>query len=785
MTDYFAMRKFLNRYIDWVVITVCIAAMVLFFEAPHLERGWVIGGIGAVGVAYILYISWLWLFRRVSFDWHLINGHFLRKVVCVVVLLPFVVTAVLYLLGWCGCEISARNLFGEQPQPEQSLLWSVYYHFVDPGNQHNASSSMYSGVVALIAILGVFLLNGLLVSSIVGWIDRRKEQWLKGEISYYEFLQHTPHDVIIGGSDVVVGLVRQLFDVQRGNGDTNRGYKPWIVIQTSGDVEALRRELSSVLSCDEQRRMILRYGECTSAQDVGELALESTRNLFIVGEQARTDDVESNHDTLNMESLKVVSLLCSGDEFKRGKELPAKIACYVMFEYQTAYAALKVSDVDGSNIAFYPFNLYEMQAQCLLAGMDGQSECDGCQPEPLEGWSGIREDEESFVHLIIVGMSRVGVALGVETAHLAHYPNFETRGVRTRITFIDKNVGQELSFFKGRFKWLFELSHWRYAKSGVDASGNKTDNVPLYVPSSDNSWHKPDAEKYAHLGGDFLDVEWEFIDGSVESDEVRKYLSDAVCNPCGKVTIAVCLPEPNRAVASALYMPSEVYDKVHQVLVYQRCNDSMLREISQSNPLFRHKLKPFGIAAHSFDFRTMGYVSTIAQEINSAYDRHDAEFRELQQSRGVVMPANGGAGSNTNGKAKSAKLWSNRYNAYSMWSKLRCVGISMENYGEFTPEQLDILARVEHNRWNMEQLLLGFRPLSAEEQALCRVEDRFAKDYYELQAKKNALKGSEYAHLDICSNERLHQVDDGSADIDKALVAVLPKCLHKISNPTK
>ena len=37
---------------------------------------------------------------------------------------------------------------------------------------------------AIIAILGVVLLNGLFVSSIIGWVDRRKDKWINGEVYY-------------------------------------------------------------------------------------------------------------------------------------------------------------------------------------------------------------------------------------------------------------------------------------------------------------------------------------------------------------------------------------------------------------------------------------------------------------------------------------------------------------------------------------------------------------------------------------------------------------------------
>lgn len=80
----------------------------------------------------------------------------------------------------------------------------------------------------------------------------------------------------------------------------------------------------------------------------------------------------------------------------------------------------------------------------------------------MEGIEGIGPDSDRYVHLFIVGMSRMGVVMGIEAAHLAHYPNFGTKNIRTKITFIDKDSAEEKDFFMGRFKNLFELSHWRY-----------------------------------------------------------------------------------------------------------------------------------------------------------------------------------------------------------------------------------------------------------------------------------------------------------------------------------
>lgn len=770
--------------------------------------------IGIIGILCWVRTIMVAVFNRVLFDWQMINGHFLRKVVCLVLLTPFAITLLLDVCGVIPTDIAHdATLFGpidDEIVEIPTLMWSVYYHFVDPGNQHFAITAQSRWWAAMISVLGIFLLNGLLVSTIIGWVDRRKERWLKGEISYEKFLRRKSHYIIIGGNDMVVGIVRQLFDARpKHRWLVWESKMPWVVIQTMTDVETLRRELSSVLTVEEQRHLIICHGSRTSLQDLQKLAPQAAKEIFILGEEARIDDLESCHDTLNMECLKLISAICDAPDFRRIPPLAgSKIVCHIMFEYQTAYASLKVSDINTDAIAFSPFNPYEMWAQRLLVGKELLPN-DNYRYLPLEGEEGIKAEDDKFVHLVIVGMSRMGMALGIEAAHLAHYPNFESldeagkrRNIRTRITFIDSNAAQEMAFFQGRFASLFELAHWRYAKSpelqSADhcaKSSENGDSKSLYVTSDDQSWHRPDLEKYDYLGGDFLDIEWEFIHGNVESESVRSYLSDAVNNPQSKVTIAVCLPVHNRAVAVSLYLPREVYEKSSQVLVYQRNDDSMLCEISKNNSIYNQKIRPFGLAAKTLDFNMLAEVDAIAATVDRRYNEYKGYANAAADNKGdkscaealkaivnylrlgIMNKRQKPARSNEkiSDKTKAAKLWSSRYNAYSLRSKLRCVGVSVDSQEEFSAEQLELLGRVEHNRWNTEQLLLGYRPLTAAEQQMCTSNTKAA------DGLKSEYK-AKFAHLDICANEKLGQIDSEVVELDSVLTACLPKALRDYYN---
>jgi uncharacterized protein YecT (DUF1311 family) len=93
---------------------------------------------------------------------------------------------------------------------------------------------------------------------------------------------------------------------------------------------------------------------------------------------------------------------------------------------------------------------------------------------------------------------------------------------------------------------------------------------------------------------------------------------------------------------------------------------------------------------------------------------------------------------------------------------------------------LDILAKVEHNRWNVEQLLLRYHPLKQEEQA------EFLKiQEIDTFARKNEFKRMKMAHLDICSNKRLREIDKDIWELDRSLVRILPRIYKELNHDKK
>ncbi len=780
-------------------------------------------------VVYLLYAIYL-LCNKVKFDWHLINGNYFRKVVCIVILLPslFVTCINLHYSPILHRSEPQKELVFDNSlymvndqinssirihQESPSLYWSVFYHFVDPGNQHMTTTKTGRTWAALIAIVGVFVFNGLLVTTVIAWIDRRKERWMKGEARYRNILKHNLHYIVIGGNDVVIGIVKQLLEEV----DTDN---PYILIQTSRDIELFRKELFSTLNTSQQQRIIIYYGNRTSITDISELHLEEAKEVYIIGEDTRADDIESYHDTMNMECLKLLS------DYIKDINLSSKntpLVCRIMFEYQTTFNVLQVTDIDGDKIKFLPFNYYESWAQNVFVCQELENK-ENCKYLPLEGFDGIQTEQNKFVHLIIVGMSRMGVAMAIEAAHLAHFPNYETKKLRTKITFIDKNASEEKDYFMGRFKELFSLSHWRYAE--ID------DNGQLFWCKQ----HIPTG--FEHLGGDFIDIEWEFINSSIENPTIQRYLIGVSACKNAKLTIAICLPENSRAIAAATYMHDSVYmsESTLQVLVYQRLNNNLLIQINQ-NKRYCSKLKAFGMTSKCYDSNLVKLSDFIASKVDKAYNQYnwnlmisryngngliDDDYNSLSDNcyenniekkdliknecdtwiadnykliyeeakvnmkifkeeiinKKYNKDRQKNESSKSIGKTKTSKLWSNKYNSLSMWTKFRCV--STLNNNKFNPlkntfenSMLVELGKMEHNRWVMEQLLLRYGPLNKEQQEKAKIVDLYAS-----QKQKDIYKNG-FSHLDICSNDKLLSVDCNVNDLDKRLIEILPSAYRE------
>lgn len=872
------------KVIDFIAIPIGILALALSlfgYDFPQL-----ISIAGIIWIFYLCYAIVLWIVRP-KFDWHLIRGHFLLKVISFVLLTPsfcaflclrffpnyssknFIHDDELctnfrmkidtlgssnqaFLFDSVYAKIHNLDVINDSiivqksklsdweisKHSEPSLFWSVFYHFVDPGNQHMAKTQSGRGFTAIIAILGIFLLNGLLVSSIIGWIDSRKEKWIKGEIRYgwLSFIGKKIA-VVIGANDYAPTIIKNLLG---GYGEKRIHY---VVLLTNEDVEKVRDHISSYLTKEEGKRLIIYSGQLDSIEEIYKLHLKKATEIYVLGEYSNDDISQSYHDTQNMRCVHNIA------SYLTDKCVERKIVCRVSFEYQTTYSVFQFSDLPENirqHLVFIPFNPYENWAQrvfvygqytetvkkilptirrmdlqpiwinrilhpllnCLQSMMPkNNEESRTINYIPLDG-KGISSSSDKNVHLIIVGMSKMGIAMAIQAAQVAHYPNFssgkktkdnkierEPSLKRTRITFIDENADNEMNFFMGRFQNLFDLSRFRY----IDASNIENNLQP--------EWKDPleqmDCEYKLH-GENFLDIEWEFVKGGIQSPGVMKFLKEVARNAdCKKkhsslLTIAICQPMSHEAIASALYMPNEVYDYAQQILVYQKeasdivynlCRDEKTQQFKRYS-----KLRPFGMQYADFTMNKNNYFRS--QLCNYVYDlifddKIDNELIPTKISNLKISDKNGEmmAVRKSWKKLSIFNKWSNKYLANSFETKLRSIGacsydmlLHYDKICALLETNKPYMAECEHNRWNIQQLLMGFRAYKDKElDQFMNLRDK-AKSSDEAEAyfkeyKERMKKSPDKVHLNICSVSLLHDLDEKAEGYDEIFNSSIPAIL--------
>ncbi len=574
-----------------------------------------------------------------------------------------------------------------------------------------------------LTFLGAIFFTGGLISVVSNILTGRIARFRQGEIRY----RFDEHIVLLGANDTAAGLIRELHAEPE-----NR--RRDIVLLTQTDVERLRRSLHTQLSPAEERRLIILHGQRDSREELEHIYIHRADRVFLL-----SDDGEQEHDSVSINALIQISSIL--DKERRRTPLP----CHLSFEYQSSFQVFQLADFEETeqiHIHFSATNFHENWAQRIL--VSGCCNCNGkIIRYPALDRDGIGPQSDRYVHLIIVGMSRMGIAMGVTAAHIAHYPNFVTQGIRTRITFIDPEAGREMDFLKGRYEALFRLSHHTLRKS--DGSGGET--VCVHAPQED-----------------FLDVEWEFIEGGIESPYVRKLLKDWTANEKAIPTLAVCGNSAPENVAAALYLPQQIYDRQIPIFVYQKETATIL-EIARRSDRYR-TVYPFGMMSESYDATLKQRVSK-AMRINYTYESYyreqelaDKEQRPLDPEK--ILPAHW-PDKEVQKAWETLSLafqWSNIYAANAIPTKLRSLGIAPDHPRRLDKTEVESTARVEHNRWNIERLLMGYRPATAAERDRAYADKKYNK----------ILKTKRFIHINIAPYK---DIPEATKEIDRILTRYL------------
>ena len=676
--------------------------------------------------------------------------------------------ALLFALGLSYLFLAASNSQWEQFCEAENLnKWLLpLYLLLDS----NALNNLYMGndgthvhgwmliASSITFLIGAFIFNGVIIGIITNSIERRVANHQEGHIHYLK----SGHYIIMGYDEMVPSFISYIFEKDK---------NAYVLIMTSAEVADIREKLHKSFTEEQMRHIIINYGHRISTEDFKDIYLETAEHIYIVGNHKK-----SAHDAINVEC---VDSICRYLEDPRVKGHPDRIVC--VFKDLDTYAAFKTSEifkkVGNLGIEFIPYNFYTGWAKQVFVKREYKDfDYPGkTYSYPAVYGKGITPDDDKYVHLVFVGTTNFAVAFAMEAANVLHFPNYSEKGKKTKITFIDINADKEKEEFIIRNRHFFEIQPFYY--------------YDVTTEDKDKKEKEGERDEYVIFKNKspFLDVEFEFIKGNIFSKPIQDLIETWAkehdeSREAGKqyLSIFLALADQRQNFVMGMNMPDAVYDNGVPVFIRQDRSDNFVTNlrnadtkdnkkmtyayVNEKDELIEKKrdaryahIYPFGMneTAYTADNHSLKR----AKLINYLYSTADYDTRKFQSilALDAMSPEQIWAEADKYWRELSVALkWSSLYNAYTMRTKLATLramrGLDITNksrdYDTLSSEEIEVLAKVEHNRWNVEKLVMGFRKPHADE------------DKYEHEAFKKQLASNKklFIHHDIRPYEDLDMV---------------------------
>ena len=271
---------------------------------------------------------------------------------------------------------------------------------------------------------------------------------------------------------------------------------------------------------------------------------------------------------------------------------------------------------------------------------------------------GVTESDRRFVHLVLLGFGRMGRTVAVRAAQLGHFAN----GKPIRISVIDREADRHKGMLLFRY---------------------------------------PNFEKTCAI---------EFHKTEIETRQARDLLEEWCTTADSATSIAVCFDQDSLAleVALRLFPTLERFDTPVAVRMSRKSGFASLLEEGKVKPDLRFQLRGFGMLEDTCcgDVLEDSLNETLAQAIHENFRR-----RRIAEGRDPAEP--------------SSRPWdelnddfrdSNRQQADHLAIKLQGIGCVRAEHNDprmitvnaFGDHEVEIMARMEHSRWNAERWLAGW-----------------------------------------------------------------------------
>lgn len=312
------------------------------------------------------------------------------------------------------------------------------------------------------------------------------------------------------------------------------------------------------------------------------------------------------------------------------------------------------------------FTLEDIWAKNILCPSAAESEMCGLDYRP------IAYDCNHTIHLVLFGTNQLSSALMENAALVAHYPNYtRNHSLRTRITVIDNEINEWRKKFICTHKPLMENSYYRL----IDISKEQCD------------LHKP---MYEGLREDFVDVEWEFVNGSLLDLIVQDKLQGWADDDNQVLSVAVCHNDDSRNLSEATLIADLLCDR--GIPVYVKQSSSVMKKIISQSPRLKNVIM-IGMNDCGYDISLP--LLKMAKRVNSVYEYCYNNNIASQTEGCITAPSfidDKDADAGWLNVRKAIKRYSNICNAMTLATKMRSLGHSADETDTFyaiTKQEID------------------------------------------------------------------------------------------------
>lgn len=389
--------------------------------------------------------------------------------------------------------------------------------------------------------------------------------------------------------------------------------------------------------------------------------------LFLLSDSYNESDTEADYTAI--EQLSHIARFITNEG--------QRVICHLLIRNYKVYQKLLSSDFCEAirhKLEIYPFVLDEVWSRTIRLDY-----------EP------ITIESEKHAHLVIFGMNQMAEMVAIQSALVSHYPNFiQDHSKKTRITIIDKQACQKCKDFISHYQHLFDNSFYSI----------------INLTKAETTFHKP---QYDGVRSEFVDVEWEFIEASSDNTIVREKLQLWSMDNKQLLTIVMSYKDSNHNISEVSLLPDMVFLRNISIYIYTQHETSY--DMYQN-------IIPFGMTNRGYDIK-MPLVS-MAKNVNYLYHLcYKENIKEWTGQLRTAVEINKGDRDALWGQLSISKRMSCIYHAMTVATKMRSIGLNEDDWEHFydiSKQDVELLSEVEHNRWSIDELVLGWRPCTDDEQ---------------------------------------------------------------------